>query len=219
MTDREIRIRLYGPEPVFPLSGTRWSDVNGDAAIPLSLDWGKLFSGPKVNQRAHRRFNLKRRHWANQRIDEFFGAAGPRGPVPAAVQAEYGKYGLKAPVFWFVDQPDEKIPAFKKSGESFVPIMIDGVQAIVSKPRQAEHLARFPDGPIHGVDAIDDYDAFAAAVIDPKRADEVIAYYQDKQVQTAVKFKLAGLIPTLWHPETSGNTQGDAQDLLDSLAA
>ncbi len=225
MTDREIRVILYGPEPVYPMTarstGTnRWEQVNGDATIPHSLDWNALFGGLK-NRRALSQSRYKQQHafWTGQKIDKYHGAFHPDlGDVPKSVLKKYHEYDLGSPVFWFVDQPDRRTPAFRKAGrDRFVPILgADGEQFIVREPREIEELARFVDGPIHIVDPSDDYDASAKAVFD--KADIIIGKYQDAQVDCAVKYGLVELIPVKWHPLTSPVTRRKAMGLQDSAA-
>lgn len=225
MTDREIRVILYGPEPVYPLivrstGADRWKQVNGDAPIPHSLNWDVLFTGPDRRELSQARYSQQHTFWENQRIDKYHGQVHPEfGSVPLAVASEYEKYRLGKPVFFFVDHPDQKIPAFRKvRSDKFVPIIgPDGEQMTVSKPHAVEEWARFVDGSIHRIDPSDDFDALAKAVVDPTMSDNIIAQYQDEQVNIAVKYRLSRLIPVLWHPETSGETQRKARELLDSL--
>ncbi len=223
MTDREIRVILYGPEPVYPMiirstGADRWKQVNGDAIIPHSLDWYELFGALK-NRRALSQGRYKQQHafWTGQKIDKYHGAVHPDlGAVPESVLMKYREYDLGAPVFWFVDQPDRKTPAFRKAGrDRFVPIIgADGEQVIVTEPREIEEQARFIDGPIHIVDPSDDFDAPANVVFD--EPDLIIGKYQDAQVDTAVKYGLMFLLPDKWHPLTSPVTQHKAMELRES---
>lgn len=218
---------LYGLQPVWPryvrsTGQDRYQQVNGEGVEP-PFDQRYEDRWPSNRPVQNKHFKADATHWKNNRagVVAYFGKVHPKlgqpglgGAVPEKTLAEFIKYSLGPPVFFQVDHPDYEQLAFNERGR---PIMVDGKQYVVKIPPPTEQQARFPEGPIHSADPIDDYDAPASAVFSEGHVAVMIGKYQDKQVQTAESLGLIQLIPVVWHPRTSPVTQKRAMDLRDLL--
>lgn len=213
---------LYGLQPIWPryvrsTGQDRYQQVNGEGTEPpFDQRYESRFPSNRPEQKKHHTNDAA--HWKNNRagVQAFYGAQHPKfGSVPGEKLDEFIKYSLGPPVFFRVDHPDTEELAFDDRGR---PIMIDGEQAVVSVPPPTEHLARFPEGPIHSADPLDDYDALVSAIFTEAIVSTVISQYQHKQVVAAERLALIQLIPVVWHPETSGVTKKRAGELRSLLS-
>ena len=213
---------LYGFQPVWPryvrsTGQDRYQQVNGEGVEPpFDQRYETRFPSNRALQKKHHSADAT--HWKDNRavVEAFHGAKHPKlGAVPEETLAQLVKYSLGPPVFFKVDHPDIKELAFNDRGQ---PIMIAGEQVVVLIPPPTEEVARFPEGPIHSADPIDDFDTLASAIFTEAIVSTVIANYQHKQVAKAEQLGLIQLIPVAWHPETSHVTRKRAEDLRDLLS-
>jgi len=212
---------LYGLQPVWPryvrsTGQDRYQQVNGEGVEP-PFDQRYEDRWPSNRSVQNRHFKADATHWKNNRdgVVAYFGEVHPKhGPVPADIIEELFRYSLGPPAFFQVDHPDYEELAFTESGR---PIMVDGEQAVIKIPPPTEQQARFPEGPIHSADPINDYDAPAGVLFDKGPAALMIGKYQDKQLQAAESLGLIQLIPVVWHPKTSPVTRKRAADLRHDL--